>query len=193
MCLLALMLLVNCHKQETQHLQRLTGLEGIWEINSHCRVREGAAWRGESPKLAAAAMAVTTRGLGLALEGGSRGRCGLQGADSPSLRVALLVPGSVAPVAATCKRVQGKREKETQTQASAARARSPTLNPWLWGWDEQGGLSSCPSPFPYPHLGMPEQRAAPKYSAQPGRGCPCLVQIRVIWKGQLPVAGRGAC
>lgn len=35
MCPLALMMLVNCHKQETQHLWRLTGLEGIREIYLH--------------------------------------------------------------------------------------------------------------------------------------------------------------
>lgn len=70
-CPLALMLLVNCHKQETQHLWRLSSLEGIWEINSHCWGRRGRLG-GESPKLAAAAMTVT-EGLWLALDQDSQG------------------------------------------------------------------------------------------------------------------------
>jgi len=79
MCLLTLMLLVNCHKQGTrrlwklsgkqgtQCLRRLSGLEGIWEINLHCRRRGGSARGGESPKLAAAAITMS-RGLGMDLE-----------------------------------------------------------------------------------------------------------------------------
>lgn len=68
-------------------------------------------WRngGESPKLAAEAHDCD-QGAWAGPRGGQMGCCGLQEADSPSLRVALLVPGSVAPITATCKRVQGGRE-----------------------------------------------------------------------------------
>lgn len=56
----------------------------------------------------------------------------LQGADSPSLQTALLVPGSVAAVTATCKRVRGRereRERETNTGVSGKGTLShpPTL------------------------------------------------------------------
>lgn len=94
----------------------------------------------------------------------------------------------MAPITATCKRVQGegrerKKERKKQTQASVARARSPIPKPWLWGCDECGDLSSCHSPHPHPHPGLPEQRAAPKCSAQPGRGWPPLSRAELLGKG----------
>lgn len=96
--------------------------------------REGAAQGGGSPKLATAAVTVTWGSAGPKGEQSEMQR----GADSPSLQVALLVPGSVAAITATCKRVQGgrKRERERQTQASAARVHSPAPKPWLQGWHE---------------------------------------------------------
>lgn len=75
MCPLALMLLVNCYKQETRCLWRLSSLERIQEINSHGQGR-GASQGRESPELPAAATTVT-KGLGLALEEDSQGYCGL--------------------------------------------------------------------------------------------------------------------
>lgn len=64
-----------------------------------------------------------------------------------------------------------------------ARARSPIPKPWLWGCDECGDLSSCHSSHPHPHPGLPEQRAAPKYSTQLGRGWPPLSRAELLGKG----------
>lgn len=147
-----------------------------------CTDTEGGAAQGcGRPKLAAVATTVTGE-LGLALEEDSLGV--LQGADSPSLQIAPLVPGSVAAVTATCKRVQGRERerRETNTGVSGKGTLCPP-QPRRWGWHQQGGLSSCPSPLPHPHHGSKEQLQNTALS-QAGDGPLC--------SGQLPGASRGA-
>lgn len=74
-----------------------------------------------------------------------------------------------------------RKERDTNTGVSGKGTLCPP-QPWLWGWHQQGGLGSCPTPLSHPHHGMPEQGAAPKSSTQPGRGWPPLLRAAASGK-----------
>lgn len=177
MCPPALTLLVNCHKQEMQCFGRLSGLERIWEINSHCWGKGGSLGSGSpKPGLWQGVWAGPT-GEQLGTLWAARRRLTF----SPGCPFSPCVSGThhshMQEGAGGRERERKRHKHRRQRQEHAPLPPNPGCGVWV------SRVASAPTPALLPILtpGCPS-REQPQNAALSQTG---LAQGRVMWIGQL--------